>query len=60
MSELAEFMNILITVRWVAQAWSSVTGQTIYKCFRRACILNSGMEIASCDMKEEDPFLAAD
>jgi len=53
-------VNILIAMRWVVQARSSVTGPTISKCIKRAGILNSENEIASHDMEEEDRFLAAD
>ena len=37
-----------------------VTVQTISKCIRRAGILNSEMDIDSCNMEEDDPFLAMD
>ena len=37
-----------------------VTVQTKSKCFRRAGILDSEMDIVSCDMEEDDPFLAVD
>ena len=59
-SEVVKSVNILIAIRWVAQAWSMVTVQTISKCIRRAGILDSEMGIVSCDMEEDDPFLAVD
>ncbi len=40
-------VNILVAIRWVAQAWSIVSTQTISKCFRKAGILNSEMDIVS-------------
>ena len=57
-SEVLKSVNILIALRWVAQAWSMVTVRTISKCFRRAGILDSEMDIVSCNMEEDDPFLA--
>ncbi len=53
-------VNILVAIRWVAQAWSIVSTQTISKCFRKAGILNSEMDIVSCSMEEDDPFSAVD
>ena len=35
-SDVAASVNILIAVRWVAQAWSKVKSETISKCFRKA------------------------
>ncbi len=57
-SEVVKSVNILVAIRWVAQAWSIVSTQTISKCFRKACILNSEMDIVSCSMEEDDPFSA--
>ena len=37
-----------------------VTVRTISKCFRRAGILDSEMDIVSCNMEKDDPFLAVD
>ena len=59
-SEVVKSVNILIAIRWVAKAWSMVTVQTINECFRRAGILNSEMDIVSCNMEGDDPFLAVD
>ena len=33
---------------------------TICKCFRKAGILDSTLNVASCDLDDEDPLLAAD
>ena len=35
-----------------------VKAETISKCFKKAGILDSSMDMVTCD--EEDPFLAAD
>ena len=51
-------VNILIAVRWVAKAWSMVKAETISKCFKKAGILDTSMDMVTRD--EEDPFLAAD
>ena len=59
-SEVVKSINILIAIRWVPQAWSMVTVQTISKCFRRAGVLDSEMDIVSCNIEEDDPFLAVD
>ena len=50
-------LNILIAVRWVANAWFMVKAEKS-KCFEKASILDSSMDMFTCD--EEDPFLAAD
>ena len=49
---------MLIAVRWVAKAWSMVKVETISKCFKKAGILDSSMDVVTHD--EEDAFLAAD
>ena len=58
-SEVANSVNILIAIRWVAQAWENVKEETICKCFRRAGVLNSTMDVVSCEI-EEDPFADID
>ncbi len=57
--EVAKSIDILIAIRWVAQAWAMVTGETIAKCFKKAGVLNSELEIVSCSI-EDDPFAEAD
>lgn len=58
-TEVVNSINILIAIRWVAQAWGKVKAETITKCFRKAGILDSGMAVVSSDL-EEDPFLDID
>ena len=60
-SDVVKSINILIALRWVAQAWLLVRADTIAKCFRKAGILNADLDVISCDLEEEDdPFLEAD
>ena len=60
-SEVVKSVNVLVAIRWVAQAWVKVKAQTISKCFKKAGILNTEMDdIVSCDMEEDDPFRDAD
>lgn len=56
-SEVTSSLNILMAIRWVAQAWKDVKEETIRKCFRSAGILDSAMDVVSCDMGEDDPFV---
>ena len=46
---------ILIATRWIARAWKAVKAETICKCLRKVSILDSGMEVVSCDI-DDDPF----
>ena len=60
-SEVVKSVNVLVAIRWVAQAWQKVKAQTISKCFKKAGILNTEMDdIVSYDMEEDDPFRDAD
>ena len=60
-SDVVKSINILIALRWVAKAWSLVRAESIAKCFRKAGILNTNLNVISCDLEEEDdPFLEAD
>ena len=54
-TDVTKSVNVLIALRWVAIAWREVKVTTIQKCFRRAGILNSDLEVqALCE--DEDPF----
>ena len=57
-TDVVKSVNILIVVRWDCQGWSMVKAETISKCFKKAGILDSSMDMVTRD--EEDPFLAAD
>ena len=59
-TDVANSVNILVAIRWVAKAWLAVKETTTCKCFRKAGILDSTLNIVSCDLDDEDPFLAAD
>lgn len=54
-TEVANSINILIAIRWIAKAWVKVKEDTICKCFRKAGVLGSGMEVVSCGLPG-DPF----
>lgn len=58
-SEVANSVNILNAIRWVAKAWENVNEETICKCFRKAGILSSVMDVVLCEL-EEDPFTDLD
>ena len=52
--EVVNPINIYIAIRWVIPAWEKMKVEIISKCFRKAGILDSKMDIVSCDI-EEDP-----
>lgn len=48
-------VNVLTALRWVAIAWREVKATTVQKCFRRAGILDTDLDVqALCE--DEDPF----
>ena len=53
-------VNMLTAIRWVALAWSKVAADTICKCFRKAGILDTDLDVISRDADDNDPFLEAD
>ena len=56
--EVTNSVNILVAIRWVAQAWEKVKASPIKICFRRAGILNDYMpSVVSCEI---DPFFDLD
>ena len=60
-TDVVKSVNVLVAIRWVALAWSQVTADTIVKCFRKAGILDTGLDVICRIINDdEDPFLAAD
>ena len=59
-SDVVKSVNLLSAIRWVALAWSQVTADTISKCFRKAGILDTDLDVICRDADDNDPFLQAD
>ena len=58
---LSLILTVLVAIRWVAIAWSQVTPETIVKCFRKAGILSSELDVISRGNENGlNPFLEAD
>lgn len=53
-SDVAKSVNVLLAIRWIAQAWNSVQESTICKCFHKAGILSDDGNVVS--RIEGDPF----
>lgn len=51
-TEVANSINILVAIRWIALAWEEVKVETICKCFKKAGVLDSGMEVVSCNLPD--------
>ena len=50
-----------MAIRWVANAWKLVAEETICKCFKKAGILTSDMDVVSSGLEEDDdPFSECD
>ena len=55
-SSICKSVDILLAIRWVKQAWESVTSETVKNCFRRCGIsLDRGATV-----ENEDPFADLD
>ena len=50
-----------MALRWVAKAWKLVVEETICKCFKKAGILTSDMDVVSSGLEEDDdPYSECD
>lgn len=58
----SDSVNILVAIRGVSQAWSMVREETFCKCFRKAGVLDTSVDVVTCGNKsdDEDPFLTSD
>ena len=63
-TDVVKSVTILVALRWVALAWSEVKPETITKCFRKAGVLNDGLDVVGLDSADGsvlvDPFAAVD
>ena len=60
-SDVVKSINILMALRWIAQAWSQLKSGIITKCFRKAGILNANLDVVSSEIdRDDDPFIDAD
>ena len=60
-TDVVKSVNILMAIRWVAKAWTLVAKETICKCFRKAGILTSDMDVVSTGLEDDDdPFSECD
>ena len=60
-TDVVRSVNILMAIRWVAKAWALVEEDTVCKCFRKAGILTSEMDVVSAGLDEDDdPFSECD
>ena len=60
-SDVIKSVDVLMAIRWVEKAWTLVTEETIQKCFRKAGVLTSNMDVVSTRLEEDnDPFSECD
>ena len=57
-SDVAKSVNVLLAIRWIAQAWDSVQESTIAKCFKKAGVTCDDGSVTS--RIEGDPFADLD
>ena len=55
-SQIVKSVSVLTAIRWVAQAWESVKGETIKKCFSKSGITGSSFSVVGRVYENEDPF----
>jgi hypothetical protein len=56
-TDVAKSVDLLMAIRWVARSWEAVSPDTISKCFKKAGILDSGMDVVDRGMSGDvDPF----
>ena len=55
--DVVQSVNILRSIRWIAQAWQMVSSDTVKKCFRKASISTKQFDVVtSGSNSDEDPF----
>ena len=55
-SDVVKSVDILVAIRWVALAWSQVTTETITTCFKKAGILDVGLDMVNRGIEDDsDP-----
>ena len=57
-TEVCKCVDLLQAIRWITQAWESVSDSTIKKCFAKAGILSADESLVAfpADHREFDPF----
>lgn len=53
-NQIVKSVNLLMTVRWMVNAWDEVKGDVISKCFRHVGMYPSTMDLDDDD--DDDPF----
>ena len=55
--DVVQSVNILKSIRWIAQAWQMVSSDTVKKCFRKAGILTKQFDVVTRGSDSDgDPF----